>query len=86
MTEDRAIDKATLWLRLDRNYDLWAVAVLERKFGDRAAVAASLARLRHEGLIYEGVYGFVTATRAGRTKARTGRRMATASGFKGGSE
>lgn len=61
-----AIDKAILRLLLDRNFDLTAVAVLERRIGNRAAVAASLARLRREGLIYEGVYGFVAETKAAR--------------------
>jgi hypothetical protein len=76
-----AIDKAILRCLLDRNFDLWAVAALERKIGDRAAVAASLARLRREGLIYEGVYGFVTATKAARLRSRRRRRVT--SGLKG---
>lgn len=60
---------------LDKNFDLSAVAVLERSIGDRAAVAASLARLRREGLIYEeSVYGFVAATNAARLRAREPRR------------
>lgn len=58
------MDAAILRCLLDERFDLWAVAALERKFGDRSAVAASLARLRREGLIYEGAHGFVTATQA----------------------
>lgn len=62
--ETPAIDKAILRWLLDSNYDLWAVAVLERRIGNRAAVEASLARLRRRGLIYEVSYGFVGATKA----------------------
>lgn len=61
-----AIDKAILRWLMDRNYDLWAVAFLERRVGDRQAVRASIRRLRREGLIYEGAFGFVAVTRAGR--------------------
>lgn len=62
-----ATDRAILRMLLDKNFDLSAVAVLERRIGDRAAVAASLARLRHDGLIYEeSVYGFVAATNVAR--------------------
>ncbi len=61
-----AIDKAILRWLLDRNYDLTAVAVLERRVGDSSAVKASLARLRREGLIYESPFGFVAITRGAR--------------------
>jgi hypothetical protein len=59
-----AIDKQILHWLLDGNYDLWAVAELERRIGDRAVVAASLARLRRDGLIRELPLGFVLATKA----------------------
>lgn len=67
----RGIDAAVLRCLLDERFDLWAVAALERKFRDRAMVAASLARLRRRGLIYEGVFGFVTATHVARSASRT---------------
>jgi hypothetical protein len=65
----RGIDAAILRCLLDERFDLWAVAALERKFGDRAVVTASLARLRRRGLVYEGAFGFVTASQAARRAA-----------------
>jgi len=63
---ERGIDAAILRCLLDERFDLWAVAALERKFGERAAVRASLARLRRRGLVHEAGLGFVTATKAAR--------------------
>ena len=59
------VDAAILRYLLDGR-DLWAVTVLERRIGNRAAVEASIARLRRKGLIYEASYGFVGATKAAR--------------------
>lgn len=64
------VDAAIMRYLLNGDADLWAVALLERRIGNRAAVEASLARLRREGLIYERSLGFVTASRVARKRKR----------------